>query len=189
MATATDPKEGADGFPGWPRRCREGCGASRTAAPRPAVPGRAGRSCASSRPVPATALAARTQGQSRSRKENRDNKRLYPDVRLPWPRDTRRGLGRLVFKEKGVVYFLKGRKRWVKMHRPRFPWQAAGQEPNPLKTRSARWKGSTAPAQSFSKATNWKDIKASKQHNTNQGALNLHPPPLPPRSVYKKYKY
>lgn len=123
---------------------------------------------------------ARTQGQSRSREENRDNKRLCPDVRLLWPRDTRRGLGRLHFKEKGVVvYFLKGRKRWVKMHGPRFPWQAAGQEPNPLETRSAHWKGSTTPAQSFSKATNWKDIKASRQHNTNQKASKLHSPPRP----------
>ncbi|XP_074406110.1 uncharacterized protein LOC141730144 [Zonotrichia albicollis] len=183
-------KEGADGFPGCPAsagKAAEHPGQPHLTPPCRAVPCRAGFSCASSRPVPATVLAARTQGQSRSREENRDNKRLYPDVRFPWPRHTRRGLGRLDFKEKGV-YFLKGRKRWVKMRRPRFPWQAAGQEPNPLETRSALWNGSTAPAQSFSTATNWKDIKASRQHSTNQGASTLHSPP-PTSSVYKKYKY
>lgn len=163
----------AAGHPGQPHLCPQG----------QAGPGRAVHSSSnsSSRPVPATALAAHTPGQSRSREENRDNEPLCPDVRLLWPRDTRRGLGRVDFKEKGVVvYFLKSRKRWVKMRRPRFPWQTAGQEPNPLETRSTRCKGSTAPAQSFSKATNWKDIKASRQHNTNRKASDIHSPrPLP----------
>lgn len=173
-------------LPRRPRRCREGCGASRAASLHLAGPG----APAQLPPLRATALAAHTQGQSPSREENRDNKRLYPDVRLPWPRDTRRGFGRPDFKEKGVVvYFLKGRKRWVKMRKLKFPWQAAGQEPNPLETRSVLWKGSAAPAQFFSKAINWKDIKASRQHNTNQRASNLHFLHTPPPSVYENYKY